>query len=291
MTRYLLPLALCAVACDPADDPLAYTPTLDAISADADARLALIDRDAALAGASDWDLAPAGEALDGTASADGFRLSLTDAETEAVADGAPAGIGEYDHVVAGALAAWTANLITAAVVSPPAAAIAVASDGPVEQLADNVWYAENTATVGVTAVTAHWTVAWVGVGWLAEMRISDDSGRYDRALWFNGFVAYGGGLGWWDLYDGEGGLAGVVEWLGDGTNAELGLAATAGANAGDWILYTHLDGVDRIDAWSESLQEPSWVEVQPDQSGGVRLPDFNAGEPACWASDLTNADC
>ena len=42
-------------------------------------------------------------------------------------------------------------------------------------------------------MTTHLTVAWVGVGWLSEMRITSD--EHDDQLWFNGFVSNDGANG------------------------------------------------------------------------------------------------
>lgn len=291
MMRLLFPalgLGL-ALGCSDAD-PLSYAPTLDGVSADADARLDLVDRDSALAGASDWESAAPGEALDPATGGQAFALEVDGSEISSL-EAEATGSGSYSHVTTGAVAVVAADLVALGVVGPPAVAIGIASEGEISQLADNVWYAENSASFGGQQVTAHWTVAWVGVGWLAEMRISDDSGRYDHTLWFNGFLAYGGGLGWWDLYRETGELAGVVEWLGDGENLEFGIAVASGDYAGDWMLYTDVEDTHRIDVWSESLQDSSWVEVLPDRSGEVRLPEYNGGEPGCWGPDLVDTPC
>ena len=289
-THWILPALTIGltVACTPTDDIIA--PMLADVSASADGELSVVDRSSALSGAQDYDQATLGGALDPASGGEGFALSVDGTAITSLESDDEAS-GTYFNVWTGAAAAAAADLIALGVVAPPAAAIAVATQGTIEEVEPNLWYAENTVTYGGQSVTAHFTVAWVGVGWLAEMRISSTTG-YDHTLWFNGFLAYGGGLGWWDFYMEDGTLGGVVEWLGDGESAaEFGIAATGGDHAGSWILYTFLDEVSRIDSWAEAEQEAAYVFVNPDLSGEVLLPSYNDGAAACWDAGLRDVDC
>ena len=268
-------------------------PTLDIVSDDADREIELVDRSVALDGALNWDVAEVGEGIDFAAAPEGFYLKIDAEEVDAIGeDGDVPPPGDYDNFAAAWAAVVWADVITFTVVAPPAIAIAVASDGEITQLEPNVWYAENTVPLNGVNVTTHFAVAWVGVGWLAEMRISSDDGTYDDTLWFNGFLAYGGGLGWWDFYDANGDLGGVVEWIADGQgNAQFGIAALTGDEAGSWLSYAFLEGTALVEAHSGPDNEDAWVFVDADQSGEVRLPDYNGGEPACWDIDLINTPC
>lgn len=275
-------LAACAV-----DDP---APTLSDVSSQADELVGIVDRTAALEGALDHDLAPIGDPIALDSAPGGFYMEFDGREISNADDGTAGNTAEYSNFVAGSLAVIAADVVTAATVIPPALAIGVTAQGTITQLEPNVWQAENTVNLGGTDVTGTFTVAWVGVGWLAEMRIT--GGEYDHELWFNGFLAYGGGLGWWDFYS-NGQVAGVVEWIGDGQgNAQFGIGVVAGQYAGNYMSYTFTDdGTARVDAHDEGRAEDAWVQVNPDQTGEVRLPDYNGGAVACWDASFMNAAC
>lgn len=82
-----------------------------------------------------------------------------------------------------------------------------------------------------------------------------------------------------------------MEWLTNGVDGEFGYGATSGENAGDWVVYSDLAGIHRIDAYDEATDEHAWVEVTEDQSGSVRLANFNAGEEACWGTTFEDEPC
>jgi hypothetical protein len=207
---------------------------------------------------------------------------------EGTADTGSAG---YSNYAAGVLSAMAANLVTTAVVLPPSIGIGIVAQGTITEIDTNVWQAERTIPLGGQDVTGTFTVAWVGVGWLAEMRLTTEDGTWSDDVWFNGFLGHEGAVGWWDLYD-HGELVGVVEWLADGQgNAQFGIAAVGGEHAGSGLNYVFVDnGFARIDAVA-ATGDHAWVQVNPDQSGEVRLPDYNGGLPACWAPDFTNTAC
>jgi hypothetical protein len=277
-------------ACEPVATD-AIVPSLADVSPEADAAVDLIDREQVLAEAVDAELASPGAAFDPRLAGEGFRLQFSG---EGVVDTSGAGterdaMPTYANVWAGASAVAWAEGIRHAVVGPQAIAIAVALDGRITQVQPNVWLAENTVHLPEGPITTHLTAAWVGVGWLAEMRVSD--GARDHALWFNGFLGAEGRVGWWDLYEGADVLA-VVEWIADGEgHGQFGIAAVGGDAAGAWLQYAFTEDFNRIDAFDPATGEQAWVMAYPDDTGEVRLPDFNGGLPACWGTDLRDAAC
>jgi len=283
-------LALFA-ACDTPSASHADIPVLADVSAQADAQVGLVDRTAALQGATDADVAAKGPALNLNTAPAAFRMTL-DASRLSGADEGTGRSSTYDNVATGAFAATAAYGLTASILAPEALAIDLVADGHITRIGQNAWQAVRTVPIDGNDVTGTFTVAWVGVGWLAEMRLSSSDGSWNGQTWFTGYLAQGGGLGWWDIYD-HGNLAGVVEWLGDGQgNAQLGIAAVAGDAAGSGLNWLFVDtGAARVDAVDGSTGEQSWVQVNPDASGEVRLPDYNGGAAACWATDRTDTPC
>jgi hypothetical protein len=278
-----------AIALSGCAQSTAHYPVLADVSPEADARVDVIDRTVVLADAVDADLAPRGGAMDLADAGAAFALDasrMTDTGVEGRSD------NPYANVLAGAIASTSAYAITVGVFAPPAIAIGLVAEGQVHRVAENVWQVQRTVPVGGQQVTGTFTVAWVAVGWLAEMRLKTEDGTWNDDLWFTGFVGPQGGIAWWDLYD-RGDLVGVIEWLGDGQgNAHLGLSALDGPHAGSGIswLFTE-EGVARVDAVDGVTEEHAWVQHNADDSGEVRLPEFNEGEPACWDVDLTNTPC
>lgn len=275
-----------AVACGTGDEgPSHHTPLLDELSSEADGQVDVVDRAAALEGAADHDQAALGPALDLTTTGRGFRLDI-DSEGEVQSlEGEIPRASTYDHVLRAVGLAAAADLVTTLVVGPPAAAIGITANGAVVEVGDNVWVATNAVSDGATTVTGTFVVAWVGVGWVCEMRLTSTDGRYNGTKWFNGFVSTDGNLGWWDLYDANGTLVGVVEWIADGNgNGEFAIGALAGDPAGDVLSYWFWDGEALVNHHDASLAEDTWVYVAADASGEVRAHDYNGGAPGCWAS-------
>lgn len=255
-------------------------PVLADLSPAADAELALVDRTAALQDAVDADEAEAGPAIDLAGVPDAFRMEVDSSAAEQLPDGRSWGNA---HQAVGMVA--VANLATAFVVGPPSAAIHIAAGGTVTEVAPNVWTATNSVSDGTRTVAGTFTVAWVGVGWLAEMRLTSDDGVYADTLWFKGFLSEEGRLGWWDLYDGTGTLVGVVEWIADGQgNGQFGIAALSGDIAGDTLSYLASPGAWSVTYHDADRAEDAWVAVFADGSGELRSPDYNGGTLACWAA-------
>ena len=290
MNRILLStLFICTfIACEEAAPPAAVPPTLDDVSTERSA-LQLVDRTALVAGAVDHHVASAGQLVDLTS--EGALMAFT-ADGAVDTEGVPTerdGTFQYSNIWAGAAALGAAETVRHAVVNPPAVAIAFTANGEITQLEPNVWSATNTIDLPEGPLTTTFTVAWVGVGWLAEMRYSS-AGATD-VLWFNGFLGNEGNVGWWDLYS-PNGREGVVEWIADGQgNGQFGIAATAGAEAGTLLSYTFAEDVDRIDFLSGPTGETAYVLGYSDGGGEVQLDDFNGGEPACWGADHMNVVC
>ena len=289
MTRILIPSVVIAVfaACEVAETTVA-PPTLSDVSAERSA-VALVDRAALLEGALDYDQATSGTLLD--MSSDGVRMAFTGEDTVDT-DGVPTerdGDFAYSNIWAGASAVAFAETVRHAVVGPPQIAIAFAADGNIVQTEPNVWVATNTIELPEGPLTATFAVAWVGVGWLGEMRYTNATAS--DVLWFNGFMGNEGHVGWWDLY-GEGEAQAVVEWIGDGEgNGQFGMAAVAGDEAGSAISYWFTPEADRIDFIDGATGETAYVVGYPDGSGEVQLVDFNGGQAACWDSENLNTAC
>ncbi len=83
----------------------------------------------------------------------------------------------------------------------------------------------------------------------------------------------------------------MVEWATNGIDGQFGIAALAGEHTGDTLFYTVLAGHHRIDHHDESTLEDSWVDLQPDLSGSVRLPTYAAGVESCWNTAFLDTDC
>ncbi len=277
------------LACEPVEQVADPVPSLGDVVLDAD-EVGLVDRQAALAGASEPGLADEGLAIDLQEAGDGFLFAfsgqgMVDAPNDTARDADPT----YQNVWAGVAAVAFAETIRIGVTAPPRVAMAVAVQGTVEQVEFNVWRAENTIELPAGDLTTHFTVAWVGVGWLAEMRVTDAD--RDHALWFTGFVSNDLTVGWWDIYD-NGVVAGVVEWdIVGPEQTRFDIAATAGPHAGAWLSYQFLGDHARIDAFDAATQEDAWVMVRDDESGEVRLPDFKQGEVSCWDAGHADAIC
>ncbi|MCO4747320.1 MAG: hypothetical protein KC912_21150 [Proteobacteria bacterium] len=285
----VLPLAF-SLACGQAESPVAIPVLADVSFAQSD--VGLVDRETELAEAVDYDLATAGSGIDMRNAGQGFTIDFNGqvvVETGEAAEVPPPALTHFQAAWGGVVAA---DLFTLAVVGPPRLAIGVAAAGTVTEVQPNVWNATNTVDINGLPVTANLTVAWVGVGWLAEMRITDPVNGLHNAKWFSGFLAVNGAVGWWDLYDGHGTHTGVVEWIGDGQGqGQFGIVATAGDAAGSALSYTFDRGTARVDHYDAATAQDSWVFLDTDQSGEVRLPDHNAGEVGCWDTALADAPC
>lgn len=278
------------VACEMPEEQEVAPPTLSDVSTER-STVDLVDRSAALDGALDYDLAPIGAAADLTGPG-----ALMDFSGEGMVDteGVPTernAAYEYSNVFAGYQALVFAETVRHAVVVPPAIAMAFAANGQITQQQPNVWVAENTIDLPEQGrVTAHFTVAYVGVGWLGEMRVSDDT--RSQALWFNGFIGAEGGIGWWDLYGLGGAREASVEWIADGQgNGHFGIAATAGDHAGSTLVYNLTPALDRIDAYDGATGNHGFVQAWADESGAVSLPELEGGLPQCWDADFKNTPC
>lgn len=289
MNRILLPAVVfvALAACETAQDTVS-PPVLADISAERSA-LNLVDRAAALDGAVDYDLASAGVVAD--LSDDGASMAFT-AEGLVDTDGLPTERDAdfaYSNIFAGAAALVFAESVRYAVIAPPHLAIAFAADGDIVQTEANVWVATNTVDLPEGPLTTTFTVAWVGVGWLGEMRYSDAS--HSNTLWFNGFISNDSNLGWWDLYA-DNGDAAVVEWISDGQgNGQFGIGVVSGAHEGSLISYTFAPDVDRIDFVDGDTGDSAYVLGNSDGSGEVQLHDHNDGQVACWDANNLNISC
>ncbi len=297
----LLTLACAGRGGKAADPPDYVIPALEDLGSSDDA-LGQVDRTAALEGALAPDLASIGAPFDFATAPQGFRLAVDSAGAETIDDDvdggdtaneAPAGPSyTYNNVVHGAAMVLVADAATSYVVGVPAAAIAVTMDGESEEIAPNVWAATNTVVYGGGSVTGLFVVAWVEVGWIAQLRLWTSDGRLNNTLWLDGFVSADRQFGWWDMYDEAGSAVGALEWLGDGAgNGEFGIAAFQGDSAGDVLGYSFLDGDAAVGFHDQSLGYDYWVNVHPDNSGSLQDPQYAGGVESCWDTEKMDAAC
>ncbi len=289
------------LACEPAGDSV-HQPTLAEVSSTADDAVDLLERDSLLADAVEDSagtapvLAGAGSGfffdIDGQAMKAGLEQSGETDDVEAD-DEAPPPADSFLNVVAAARGVLWADVATALVLAPPAAAIAFAANGELTEHQPWLWSATNTVTGPEGgSVTADLNVAWVGVGWLAEMRLTSSDGKYDDTLWFNGFLGVESAVGWWDIYA-DGQVVGVVEWIADGQgNYQAGIAPLAGDAAGDLLLWLGTaEDEHAVSYYDASADYLNYAWVMPDDTGEVALINYNGGEPACWDENWADTDC
>ncbi len=289
-----LAVAAALAGCLPADAPV--EPRLDRVDLSVDGSVEVVDRVAALDGAV--ERAP-GSAPDLAEAPGAFFLQIDGADVEATLEDSGQsdlrGVSPgYQAVVHALAAVAVADLATVAVVGPPAAAIAFAADGELTEHEPWLWSATNTATgpLGGEA-TVDLAVAWVGVGWLAEMRLTTSDGAFDDTLWFSGFLAVNGAAGWWDLYQNDD-VVGVVEWTVTGPDQfQAGIAAVGPSpEAGDLLLYAgDGTGTRSVSYYDAGLDFLNYVLVFADDSGEVALHGVNGGAPMCWDTTFADAAC
>lgn len=291
--------AVSSLACGGAGAPPAeyHVPLLSELSPDADATLDVVDRAAELAGAIDADAAPEGAAPDLAAPPDGFRMVFDSRGMDSTAgiEGGtyqePAGPTTQFNIAEATLLVAQADATTALLVGVPAAAVDIVLHGQTTQIGPNVWASTNTVSDGVTSVTGLWVVAWVNVGWVAEMRLWSSDGTYDDTKWFNGFLSADQQAGWWDFYDGYGTMTGVIEWASDGQGTgELGLASTAGDTSGQALGYLFTPDTGFV-----GLHDPAagdaYVTAFADHSGELQYWGYNSGAVSCWDSAGNDVAC
>lgn len=274
-----------------------HVPTLAEIDGDADAQVDVVDRAAELEGALDAADAPAGEPIDVATVPAPFAMDVGAEEYEdpdhiAPAGDAPAGPATRNNVVKAAQLVVLADATAVYLVGVPAAAVDIALHGVTTEVYPNVWASTNTVSDGVRSVTGVFVYAWVGNGWIAEMRLWSSDGAYNDTRWFNGYLSADGQVGWWDFFDTWGTLQGVIEWVSDGENTELGMAGTAGDIQGDFLGFLWLDdGSFHVGYHEGAMNDDAWVTVQPDRAGQLRVWDYASGLPACWDTQGYDVDC
>ncbi|MEM6927665.1 MAG: hypothetical protein AAF602_12100 [Myxococcota bacterium] len=278
-------IALTLAGCLPLDGNPA--PSVEPVDPSIDAALDLVDRTAILADAVEGT---AGPAPDLAAAPDAFFFDIDGSDVTEVVDdhdGLRAVAPTYDAVITATAAVVLADVAALAVVGPPAVAIAFAANGELTENTPWHWTATNVA--GDATFTLD--VAFVGVGWLAEMRVGD--GSSGDPIWFDGFLGLNAAVGWWNIRD-QGDIVGVVEWTADGSGNGQAAIAAVGPNpeAGDILAFGSTASGERsvslYDAGPDFLNR---VVVYPDDSGEVTLLDTNGGLPLCWGPDLADVAC
>jgi hypothetical protein len=208
------------------------------------------------------------------------------------AAGAPSGPASRNNVYKAAQLVVVADATAAYLIAVPAAAVGITLNGATVEVAPNVWASTSSVSDGTRTVSGLFVYAWVGNGWIAEMRLWSTDGQYDNTKWFNGYLSADGQVGWWDFFDRWGTLQGVIEWVSVGEDAELGIAGTAGDIEGDLLGFlAPQDGSFYVAYHEAAAAQDAWVAVSPDNSGNLRIWDYNGGEPACWDAEGDDVAC
>jgi hypothetical protein len=185
-----------------------------------------------------------------------------------------------------------ADLTTVGVLAVPAAAIAAVTQGISTPVGTNAWMATNTVSYNGQWVNGVLVVAWVEVGWIAQLSLTSSDGVLQNTPWLTGFVSKDYKLGWWDMKDQWGVSVGALEWTSDSSgNAQFGILSNQGDTSGDVLGYAFVNGVSSVALYDSSADELSWVEVNPDESGSLRDPLYQWGAESCWNEQRLDAAC
>lgn len=269
-------------------------PTVASVDLTLDDTLDVVDRVALLTDATD-DVPGAAPDLAKAPGAFFFAIdgsALTATLEERSTGGGAAALPTYDAVATGIAAVVVADVAGLAVVGPPAVGIAYAAGGQFTEHLPWLWSATNTFDDPLRGpTTLELTVAFVGAGWLAEMRVTND--EVIDEVWFDGFVGLDLSVGWWNLYD-NGVVVGTVEWIDAGNgNAQSAIAAVGPhPDAGNVLRFLTADTGDaRVEFYEATPDFLNYVALDADHSGEVALREVDGGAPQCWATDWTDIAC
>ena len=280
-----------------------HQPRLDEVSSAGDAALDIVDRAAILADATEGS---GGSPLDLSAMGPGFWLNMSSATLQGIlrssgsdeSDG-PSGPGveTYEHMNNALEALLTADRVVYSMVGMTASAMVSVSLSSFEEVEPYLWSAEASTTApDLQTAEVRLNVAWVGVGWLAELRLTTSDGSYDDTLWCNGFVSEDGQTGWWDLYDDDS-VTAATEWLVEEGLLQIGVAPLTWGAAnglyvdGDILTYDLSQAGGTVAYTDTDTDFVSYVTVNDDYSGEALIDDYNDEELACWDENLADAVC
>jgi len=302
----LIALAL-GMACvpPPPSSSQVRIPTLADLGA-TDLDLSEVNRASALRGAKEAAQASAGRPFDITTSAEGFRMEI-DSNTVGAPSAAAASMrsrqtsrnqsrqatstsySNYLHAVGMVVAA---DLTTVGVLAVPAAAIAAVTQGVSTPVGTNAWMATNTVSYNGQWVNGVLVVAWVEIGYIAQLSLTSSDGVLQNTPWLTGFISKDYKLGWWDMKDQWGMSVGALEWTSDASgNSQFGILSNQGDSTGDVLGYAFVNGVSSVALYDSSADELSWVEVNPDESGSLRDPLYRWGAESCWNTQRLDTAC
>jgi hypothetical protein len=286
-----------------------HQPTLDEVSSEGDAALDIVDRAEVLDGATEG---VGGSVLDITTMGPGFWMNVSSGSLQSILrDNAPEGTEEteetdapagpgaatYEHMENALEALLTADRAVYSLLGEPASALWTVSLSPLEEIEPYLWSVEASVTApDLQTAELRFNVAWVGVGWLADLRLTTSDGRYDDTLWCNGFVSEDGQTGWWDLYDDDD-ITAATEWLVEEGVLELGVAPLTWGAAnglsvdGDTLDFELSEAGGTVAYTDNETGFVSSVTVNPDHSGQALIDDYNDELPACWDENLADAVC
>lgn len=287
-------LAWMALGCTYDEETNPHLPGFADISSTADGYVDLVDRDAALEGAVEQT--EGGEPIDIAGATDFFRVDIDADDLMSLADALDTTPSSYDNLNIGMEVLANVDLELASRLGSHGTALSTMDNVTLKEWEDWLWSGEQAITndVGDT-VTARFNVHWVGTGWLMEMLQTSSDGIYDDTMWFNGYYAADGSLGWWDFRR-AGGIYAVLEYVGDVGGGEAKVYFATTDQAGDEFDYTWTAPKVGDVVFSDEQPPPNaplpWsASFAADRSGMATMPDYQEIITVCWDSKLQNAAC
>lgn len=287
-------VAALALGCTTEPEKTPHLPRFTEISSTADGYVGLIDRVEVLEDAREESTG--GAPVDIATANELFRVNIDSNAIQALDDALDTTVDEYENIALATSAAGTVDLtLQNRLGSMNQALLSMDSIEP-NEITEYHWSSSRSVTndLGET-VTVEFNQHWVGTGWLLDMRMTSQDGKYDDTLWFNGYYQADGTLGWWDFYR-TGGILVVFEWIGDKSTGEAQLLWPTGDDAGDAMTYAWAGSGPGMVQFLDSQPPPNpdletSVTVESDLSGQALIPDYAETDVVCWDSNLENTDC
>lgn len=282
-----------ALGCTTEQEVPPHLPRFTEISSTADGYVDLIDRVEVLADAREESTG--GAPIDIATANELFRVNIDSLAIQALDDALDTTEDKYENISLATSAAANVDLILKNRLGSMNQALLSMDSIEPNEVTEYHWSSTRSVTndLGET-VTVEFNQHWVGTGWLIDMRMTSQDGKYEDTLWFNGYYQADGTLGWWDFYR-TGGILVVFEWIGDKSNGEAQLVWPTGEAAGDAMNFVW-SGSSGLVQFMDSQPPPNpdaetSVTVAADLSGVALIPDYAETDVLCWDSDLENADC
>ncbi|MBD3336533.1 MAG: hypothetical protein GF355_13555 [Candidatus Eisenbacteria bacterium] len=193
------------------------------------------------------------------------------------------------------------NLVTTAIVAPPAAAFEAAIHSQPSYIGDAtfVWiYTWVNGQGREVEIRLRGVLLDQAVDW--ELRVSDNQADppLEQVVWFTGLSDFGNDEGFWilnDIVDGEPVEAARIDWQVDAEDdrrLSFENIYAGHEDLGDTLSYSQEGTVITIeffDASEDIVADITWDEVTG--AGSLQVPDYNDGERACWDEDQYDIEC